>query len=238
MAAGPAIPVGTAARARTAGRGQAPAASTAARGGDSWDGMLASLPPSPRLVAQLAALPPAERRPARGPGQGPPRPSRKFTLRKLLRPFLIALVAGLILDGLDALATLALPALIRGGIDNGVQAKAFHAIVFVSLVGLAIVLADWVVEHRAEDDGHRAWNGERLLYALRIKIIAHLQRHGLDFYERELSPGRIMTWMDATDVATALSSFLQTGLVTAVSSVLSFFGVLAALLDHQPQAWA
>src|SRR5437016_4375339 len=58
-------------------------------------------------------------------------------------------------------------------------------------------------------------------------FVAHLQRLGLDFYERELS-GRIMTRM-TTDVD-ALSSFLQTGLVTAVSSVLSFFGVMAALL--------
>ena len=105
------------------------------------------------------------------------------------------------------------------------QAKAFHAIVFVSLVGLAIVLADWVVNIAETMVIGR--NGERLLYALRIKIFAHLQRLGLDFYERELS-GRIMTRM-TTDV-NALSSFLQTGLVTAVSSVLSFFGVLAALL--------
>ncbi len=223
VAAGPAIPAGTAARARTAGRGQAPAAGRRG-GGDSWDGMLASLPPSPKLVAQLAALPPANDVPHVDQAKARA-PEPRFTLRKLLRPFLIALVAGLILDGLDALATLALPALIRGGIDNGVQAKAFHAIVFVSLVGLAIVLADWVVNIAETMVIGR--NGERLLYALRIKIFAHLQRLGLDFYERELS-GRIMTRM-TTDVD-ALSSFLQTGLVTAVSSVLSFFGVLAALL--------
>ena len=95
----------------------------------------------------------------------------------------------------------------------------------MSLIGLAIVLADWVVNIAETMVIGR--NGERLLYALRIKIFAHLQRLGLDFYERELS-GRIMTRM-TTDVD-ALSSFLQTGLVTAVSSVLSFFGVMAALL--------
>ena len=70
-------------------------------------------------------------------------------------------------------------------------------------------------------------NGERLLYSLRVKIFSHLQRLGLDFYERELT-GRIMTRM-TTDVD-ALSSFLQTGLITMVNSVLSFFGVLIALL--------
>ena len=70
-------------------------------------------------------------------------------------------------------------------------------------------------------------NGERLLYTLRVKIFAQLQRLGLDFYEREMS-GRIMTRM--TSDVDALSSFLQTGLVTMVSSLLTFVGVLAAML--------
>ncbi|NED65159.1 ABC transporter ATP-binding protein, partial [Streptomyces sp. SID10244] len=55
--------------------------------------------------------------------------------------------------------------------------------------------------------------GERVLFGLRVRSYAHLQRLGLDYYERELS-GRIMTRM-TTDVD-ALSTFLQTGLSTAV----------------------
>jgi ATP-binding cassette, subfamily B, bacterial len=66
-----------------------------------------------------------------------------------------------------------------------------------------------------------------MLYTLRVKIFSHLQRLGLDFYEREMS-GRIMTRM-TTDVD-ALSSFLQTGLITMVNSALTFLGVLVALL--------
>ncbi|HLX50346.1 MAG TPA: ABC transporter ATP-binding protein [Streptosporangiaceae bacterium] len=193
-------------------------------GGGDWDSMLASLPPSPQLLAQLEALPPATDVPKVDQAEARA-PQPKFTLSKLLKPVLIALVAGLVLDGLDALASLALPALVRGGIDNGVEAKAFHAIVVVSLIGLAIVLADWVVNMIETMVVGR--NGERLLYSLRVKIFAHMQRLGLDFYERELT-GRIMTRM-TTDVD-ALSSFLQTGLITAVSAVLSFFGVMAALL--------
>jgi ATP-binding cassette subfamily B protein len=184
----------------------------------------ASLPPSPELLAQVDALPPADDRPemdldrARAGDQ-------HFSLRRLLRPLAAALVIGLVLDGLDAVAGLALPALVRNGIDNGVQSKVFGVIVLVSLVGLAIVLADWVVN--AAETMVVGRNGERLLYSLRVKLFAQLQRLGLDFYEREQS-GRIMTRM-TTDVD-ALSSFLQTGLVTMVSSVLTFFGVLAALL--------
>ena len=187
-------------------------------------GMFASLPPSPELLAQVDELPPAKDRPdvdlARARAG-----DRHFTLRRLLRPLAFALVIGLVLDGLDAVAGLALPALVRNGIDHGVQTKVFHAIVVVSLVGLAIVLADWLVNIAETMVVGR--NGERLLFTLRVKLFAQLQRLGLDFYERELS-GRIMTRM-TTDVD-ALSSFLQTGLITMVSSVLTFVGVLAALL--------
>ena len=187
-------------------------------------GTFESLPPSPELLARVASLPPARDVPDVDIAQARAA-DRHFTLRRLLKPMAAALVIGLILDGLDAVAGLALPALVRNGIDNGVETKVFHAIVVVSLIGLAIVLADWVVNIAETMVVGR--NGERLLYGLRVKLFAQLQRLGLDFYERELS-GRIMTRM-TTDVD-ALSTFLQTGLITMVSSVLTFFGVLAALL--------
>ena len=69
--------------------------------------------------------------------------------------------------------------------------------------------------------------GESVLYLLRVRSYAHLQRLGLDYYERELS-GRIMTRM-TTDVD-ALSTFLQTGLAQAIVSVLTVVGVTVALL--------
>jgi ATP-binding cassette subfamily B protein len=200
------------------------AAATVAAAGGPVTAAFASLPPSPELLAQVDALPPAADTPDVAVAQARAG-DRHFTLRRLLRPLAAALIIGLVLDGLDAVAGLALPALVRNGIDNGVETKAFGAIVLVSLIGLAIVLADWVV-NRAETMVVGR-NGERLLFTLRVKLFAQLQRLGLDFYEREMS-GRILTRM-TTDVD-ALSTFLQTGLVTMVSSVLTFFGVLAALL--------
>jgi ATP-binding cassette, subfamily B, bacterial len=204
--------------------GQAPTRAAAAASRTQLWGTFESLPPSPELLAQVAALPPTRDVPDVDIAQARAA-DRHFTLRRLLKPLAAALVIGLILDGLDAVAGLALPALVRNGIDHGVQTKVFHAIVVVSLIGLAIVLADWVINILETMVVGR--NGERLLYILRVKLFAQLQRLGLDFYERELS-GRIMTRM-TTDVD-ALSTFLQTGLVTMVSSVLTFFGVLAALL--------
>jgi ATP-binding cassette subfamily B protein len=143
----------------------------------------------------------------------------------VLRPFAFGLIVGLILDALDALASLAMPALVRGGIDHGVEAGVFRSVAVIAAVALAVVLGDWVIN--AVQTLVVGRNGERVLYTLRVKIFAQLQRLGLDFYEREMS-GRIMTRM-TTDVD-ALSSFLQTGLITMVNSGLSFLGVLAALL--------
>ena len=203
-----------------AGRGQLRGGGAAARGSS----MLADVPPTPELLAKVDALPPANDVPAVDQSWARS-PDPHFTLRRLLKPFVVALTIGLVLDGLDALASIAMPALVRGGIDNGVLAKAFHVIVLIALLALGIVVADWVINVVQTKVVGR--NGERLLYALRVKIFSQLQRLGLDYYERELS-GRIMTRM-TTDVD-ALSSFLQTGLITMVNSGLSFAGVLIALL--------
>ena len=200
----------------------------AARGGrgrsGAGGGMLAGIPPTPELLAKVDALPPASELPrvSRAAARAA---DPHFTLRRLLRPIALALFAGLVLDGLDAIASVAMPALVRGGVDNGVLSRAFHPIIVVSLVGLAIVCADWIINVIQTNVVGR--NGERMLYTLRVKIFSHLQRLGLDFYEHEMA-GRIMTRM-TTDVD-ALDTFLQTGLITMVNAVLTFAGVLVALL--------
>ncbi|HKR69621.1 MAG TPA: ABC transporter ATP-binding protein [Streptosporangiaceae bacterium] len=198
------------------------AAANRAAGGDG--SMLAGIPPTPELLAKVAALPPAN---------DTPNVDKKFsragdlhfTLGRLLKPFAVALIAGLLLDGLDAVASIALPWLMRGGIDHGIKAGAFRVIILIALAGLAIVMADWLVN--AVQTVVVGRNGERLLYTLRVKIFAQLQRLGLDYYEHEMA-GRIMTRM-TTDVD-AMSTFLQTGLITMVNAGLTFFGVMIALL--------
>ena len=202
----------------------APARERSAPAGPDAGGFLAGIPASPELLAQVDALPPATDKPGIDSGQARAADPH-FTLRRLLRPFAIAFVVGLVLDGLDALANLAMPALVRGGIDHGVEAQAIRVVLAVSAAALLVVLADWVIT--AVQTLVVGRNGERLLYTLRVKIFAHLQRLGLDFYERELA-GRIMTRM-TTDVE-ALSSFVQTGLISFVNSLLTFAGVLIALL--------
>src|SRR5207302_10162001 len=92
-------------------------------------------------------------------------------------------------------------------------------------IGLLVVAVDWLATWLQTLVTARA--GESVLYLLRVRSYAHLQRLGLDYYERELA-GRIMTRM-TTDVD-ALSTFLQTGLVQAVVSLLTVLGVAVALL--------
>jgi ATP-binding cassette subfamily B protein len=207
-----------------AGRGAARGGRRSAAAGTHMDGMIGSVPPSPELLAKVEALPPVKDEPRVDRARARAA-DHHFTLRRLLAPIAVALIAGLVLDGLDAAANLALPALVRGGIDSGVQTKAFHFVILMALAGLAIVFGDWVVNSAEVMVVGR--NGERLLYTLRVKLFAQLQRLGLDFYERELN-GRIMTRM--TSDVDALSTFLQTGLVTMVSSLLTFVGVLTAML--------
>lgn len=153
------------------------------------------------------------------------RPESSYGLRRLLRGFRAPLLISLALVAVDAGMGLLLPVLIRNGIDDGVTQAALGAVWASSLLGLVAVLAQWAAQ--TGEIRMTGRTGERILYSLRLKIFAQLQRLGLDYYERELT-GRIMTRM-TTDVD-ALSTFLQTGLVTAFVSVVTFFGIMVALL--------
>lgn len=184
----------------------------------------AGMPATPELLAQVAALPPADDTPDVDETRAVSAED-SYNLRRLLRGFWAPLAISLGLVAVDAGAGLLLPILIRHGIDEGVEQTALGAVWVAAGLALAVVVAQWAAQ--IAETRMTGRTGERVLYALRVKIFAQLQRLGLDYYERELT-GKIMTRM-TTDVD-ALSSFLQTGLVTAVVSVFTFFGILIALL--------
>ncbi|MEW5539928.1 ABC transporter ATP-binding protein [Streptomyces cyaneofuscatus] len=188
------------------------------------DASVAGMPASPELLAQVEALPPATDIPQVDEARAV-LPEDSYGLRRLLRGFGGALLLALGLVAVDAGMGLLLPVLIRYGIDEGVSQVAMGAVWAASAIGLAVVVVQWVAQ--TGEIRMTGRTGERVLYSLRLKIFAQLQRLGLDYYERELT-GRIMTRM-TTDVD-ALSTFLQTGLVTAFVSVVTFFGIMVALL--------
>ncbi|GAA3913387.1 ABC transporter ATP-binding protein [Streptomyces gulbargensis] len=179
---------------------------------------------TPELLAAVEALPPASDVPDVDETRAVA-PEDSYGLRRLLRGFGLPLLVSLGLVAADAGAGLLLPVLIRHGIDEGVNRLALGAVWAASALALLTVLVQWAAQ--TAEIRMTGRTGERVLYALRLKIFAQLQRLGLDYYERELT-GRIMTRM-TTDVD-ALSTFLQTGLVTAFVSVVTFFGIMVALL--------
>jgi ATP-binding cassette subfamily B protein len=189
---------------------------------------LAGVPATPELLALVNGLPETHDEPkvelAAAAAADP-----KFGLGRLLRPLRYVLAGALVLVALDALASLTLPLLIRNGVNAALGENQAAILVRSSLLALGVVLLDWLITIMQTLVTGRL--GERLLYTLRIKTFAQLQRLGLDYYEREMA-GRIMTRM-TTDVD-ALSSFLQTGVATALVSVLQLGGVLVLLLFLDP----
>jgi ATP-binding cassette subfamily B protein len=192
--------------------------------GGALSGALAGIPPTPELLAQVAKLPPATGTPDVDEDRARTAEPR-FTLGRLVRPLAVPLLIAGLLVALDAGASLVMPILTRQGVDAGVQHHDARVIAMVAIIGLLVVAVDLAVNVQQTRLAGRA--GERLLYTLRVKTFAHLQRLGLDYYERELS-GRIMTRM-TTDID-AFSTFLQTGLTTATVSALTWVGVLCALV--------
>src|SRR5205823_13394610 len=116
------------------------------------------------------------------------------------------------------------------GIDHGVTKGAEGALWAASVGFLIVTLLDWL-----DTWGYTRYTGrtaERMLFALRIRIFAHLQRLSVDYYDKEMA-GRIMTRM-TTDIE-ALSQLLQNGLINAVVSIFSFVGVMVVLLFMNPR---
>jgi len=191
-----------------------------------------TMPGTPTLLAAVAALPEPKDHPVLGSADNPidpTAPGSDFTLPQLLRPVRTPLALSIALVAASALTSVAFPSLARLAVDGGIIAHAPRVLALASGLGLLVVAADWLITAAQTVITARA--GESLLYLLRVRSYAHLQRLGLDYYEREPA-GRIMTRM-TTDVD-ALSSFLQTGLAQAVISLLTLIGIAVALLLTDP----
>jgi ATP-binding cassette subfamily B protein len=180
---------------------------------------------SPRLQAQLDGLPPANDRLPDGLVEEAAADETAVTLRRLLHRQRMILAASLALVVGDALATLAQPELIRIGVDHGVVKHSTAALLVVAVVFAAVSLFDWWDMWASAITTGQA--SERLLAALRVRVFAHLQRLGMDFYETELS-GRILTRV-TSDVDT-LSNLVQNGLLNAVVSLATLIGIAIFLL--------
>ncbi len=210
----------------------APRISSPRAGGGSGGGrgmMGVALTATPELLQALEKLSPAnDEHKVDLKDQAKPRGS--FSLGELVRPFRIGLLVGLLLVALDTGLTILGPIFTKTGIDSGVLVGSRSVLILAFSGYLISAVADLFVMWGENFITGRT--SERLLLALRVRIFSHLQRLGMDFYESEMG-GRIMTRM-TTDVD-ALSNLLQTGLINALVSILSFVGVAIALLVMSPR---
>ncbi|MBD8507801.1 ABC transporter ATP-binding protein [Hoyosella sp. G463] len=185
----------------------------------------------PELATELDRLPAPTDQPPRLPAPlgdvtaaEPP-----FRLASQLKPVRWLLAAAAVALAVDSATTMLLPTIARLTIDEGIIAGSMSTVLGIALAACALVGLGWAAAHAVARLAAQA--GESVLYGLRVRSYAHLQRLSLDFYERERS-GRIMTRM-TTDID-ALSAFLQTSLVTAAVSLLTLGGVSIALLVTDP----
>ncbi|MDU7286594.1 MAG: ABC transporter ATP-binding protein [Corynebacterium kroppenstedtii] len=189
----------------------------------------AGMPATPKVLAMVERLSPATEQP-KIDAESFRNDSTPFSLRGLLgtvKWLLIAIIATLCVL---VTADVVFPTLVRHAIDAGVGNKDTGALVTATVLGLIIVVAAWIASTINTILTSRA--GERLLYGLRLRSFAHVQRLGFDYFETTQS-GRIMTRM-TTDID-SLSKFLQEGLAQAIVSGATLIGVSIMLLVTAPR---
>ncbi len=179
---------------------------------------------TPALLTRVDALPPLSGDPDVDVAEATAEDGRS-SLRRLARRFRWAFlaVAGLVL--VDASTTLVGPLIIRHGLDAGVAVRDGRVLLAMCIAYLAVQLLSW--GNQIVELWYTSHTSERMLYTLRARTFAHLQRLSLDYYDKEMG-GRIMTRM-TTDVE-ALANLLQQGLLLALTSIISCVGVVGILL--------
>ena len=120
-------------------RSERVAAAAAAGGGGgrghNMSGFMGALPATPELLAKVDALPPADD----DPGSYEPPADGGFSLRRTVHPVRRLLVVALVLVVLDTLCSLAIPLLIRRGVDHGISQGAMSVVWAVSGLALLVV---------------------------------------------------------------------------------------------------
>jgi len=181
----------------------------------------------PELAAGVKKI--EAREPKHAPAQIDYRPDaierEPFTLTSFLVPHRGALLLSLFLVVIATAASQAGPRLLAWAIDRGILARHFDVVLwaFAAYLG-AIVLSVLTSYLRIRQTGNL---GQRLMYELRLRVFAHLQRLSLDFYTEERA-GRLMTRM--TSDIEALANLFQDGLVDLMVQGLTLLVITLVLL--------
>ncbi len=205
------------------------AAESAAVGGGGDVGRLAGLATrDDALLAAVDALPPLSGEPLIDLDEAMAEHDH-FSLGSVFGAFRAPLALTTVLVVLDAALAVAMPALIRFGVDHGIARDSQHVLTVVCLVLLTLQLAVWVNARAMNYRSQRT--AERMLFGLRVRTFAHLQRLSLNYYEANQA-GKIMTRM--TSDIEAFSQLLQQGLLNAMVSLVGMAGVVITLAVSDP----
>jgi len=152
-----------------------------------------------------------------------------LTLRTLLWPFRRQLALALLLVVIESAMMQSGPLLAQVGIDQGVSSGNLRVLLAVAAVFLGTVVAHALSSSlRIRYTGKL---GERLMYALRMRVFSHYQRLSLDFFTREKA-GVLMTRM--TSDIEALTVLFQEGLVNFAVQGLVLVVITAVLFYLNP----
>ena len=159
-----------------------------------------------------------------------PPDQKGFSLARLLRPHWWALAVGVALVAVETVSLQVGPQLTQRAIDRGMLRGDFGVVLSMGLLYLAAVVVNGLAGM-----GRVAWSGrlgQKLMYRVRLRVFAHLQRLSLDFFTEEKT-GRIMTRM--TSDIDALAELLQDGIVNLLVQGLTLVYVLVVLFSMNVQ---
>ena len=147
---------------------------------------------TPDLLARVEALPPLHGEPDVEVAEAIAEPAgdarRDSSVRRLLRRFRGALAVVAVFVVIDALTTLVGPLIIRHGLDAGVGEGDKRLLWEMVLAFLIVQIVSWV--NQIAEMLLVSRTGERMLYTLRLRTFAHLQRMEARCRARRNVPGR------------------------------------------------
>ena len=152
---------------------------------------------------------------------------RPLNLRSILAPHWVALLGAFLLVVIETAAMQIGPLLTQIGIDDGIGEGNRDVIIAVAAIYLLSIGVNLVVSRIRV-----AWSGrvgERLMYALRVRVFAHFQRLDVAFFTEEKA-GRLMTRM--TSDIESLTQLFHDGLIQMIVQGLTLVFVVVVLFTY------
>ena len=133
---------------------------------------------------------------------------------------LLALLAMLVVTA----TTLSLPYLTKVALDTYIAAGDLRGLALISLLYLALNGVYWLAVYW---QGYlSAWVGQRIVYAIRHDLFAHVLRQSLAFYEQE-RVGQVMSRL--TNDVNALAETASSGALSLLNDLLSLAGIVVIM---------